>query len=215
MTDQVETRRRGRPADRDAQATRDAILRAARARFGASGYANASLNSIAAEAGVTGRAIYHYFPSKQDLFNATIEAAFARVTEEVSIHVFPHEELRPRLHGLVHMYQALYDDDPRLLAFLNYTFVQSEQDFLGGDGAPDTELIHQGISGVDRLLDIMVSQAIDRAEVDAEPGAHGLITLLQALAGGIALVAAFDDRDFHGMLDALHLLIDGQLLSQD
>src|SRR5262249_7535904 len=114
---------------------------------------------------------------------------------------------------LVNMYEALYDDDPRLLAFLNYTFVQSEQAFLGGDGAPDTELIHQGISGVDRLLDIMVRQAIDRAEVHSDPGPSGLITLLQALAGGIALVAAFDDRDFHGMLDALHLLIDGALLA--
>jgi AcrR family transcriptional regulator len=52
------------PAPRD---TRERILEAALAEFGAQGYAGASIDEIAARAGVTKGAVYYWFTDKDDL----------------------------------------------------------------------------------------------------------------------------------------------------
>ncbi len=61
----------GRP--RDAALTREAIVRAARARFCSYGYEDAGLREIASDAGVDAALISRYFGSKEGLF----ETAFA------------------------------------------------------------------------------------------------------------------------------------------
>jgi AcrR family transcriptional regulator len=52
---------------------RDEILAAARAAFFHYGFRRVSLDAIAAEVGVTRTAIYHHFPTKQELLRAVIE----------------------------------------------------------------------------------------------------------------------------------------------
>jgi len=52
------------------EATRRAILDAARASFGAGGYAATSVEGIAAAARVTKGAVYHHFAGKEALFRA-------------------------------------------------------------------------------------------------------------------------------------------------
>jgi len=52
------------------EATRQAVLAAARSLFGQNGYAHTSLDEIAAAARVTKGAVYHHFAGKKDLFRA-------------------------------------------------------------------------------------------------------------------------------------------------
>jgi AcrR family transcriptional regulator len=52
------------------EATRRAVLDAARASFGSKGYAQASVDEIAAAARVTKGAVYHHFAGKEALFRA-------------------------------------------------------------------------------------------------------------------------------------------------
>jgi len=59
----------------DAAATRDALLDAAEAVFGARGVAAASLGDIAAAAGVTRGALYWHFRDKADLLQAMLARA--------------------------------------------------------------------------------------------------------------------------------------------
>lgn len=54
--------------DEHVDATRRALLAAARRRFGALGFAGTSLDDVAAEAGVTKGALYHHFGSKEHVF---------------------------------------------------------------------------------------------------------------------------------------------------
>ena len=54
--------------DAHVDATRRALLTAARRRFGARGFAGTSLDDVAADAGVTKGALYHHFRSKEHLF---------------------------------------------------------------------------------------------------------------------------------------------------
>ncbi len=61
----------GMPAKvRDGEATRSAILAAARSQFGSRGFERATIRSIAAAAGVDPALVMHYFGSKAELFAA-------------------------------------------------------------------------------------------------------------------------------------------------
>src|SRR5438477_3942004 len=60
-------------AQRKGEHTREAILRAAIARFGREGYRLTSVADIAREAGVSGTLAYNYFPNKEALFLAAVD----------------------------------------------------------------------------------------------------------------------------------------------
>lgn len=73
-------RRRGRPSRTEtaaAPATRDRILQAAREEFSERGYEKTSVRSIAKAAGVDSALVHHYFGTKEQVFEAAIEVAFA------------------------------------------------------------------------------------------------------------------------------------------
>jgi len=60
--------------EENAEATRAALIAAARRAFAESGFSGADVGAIAAEARVTTGAIYHHFGSKKGLFQAVAEA---------------------------------------------------------------------------------------------------------------------------------------------
>lgn len=60
--------KRGRPADRDSSDTRRAIIDSARVLFAERGYGAVTNKDVAAAAGVTPAALYHYVESKLDLY---------------------------------------------------------------------------------------------------------------------------------------------------
>lgn len=70
---------------RDAEATRRRLLDAARAEFAEFGIAGARVDRIAANAGANKAQIYHYFGSKDRLFDAVFEGIVAGVVNEVPI----------------------------------------------------------------------------------------------------------------------------------
>lgn len=73
-------RRRGRPARRSAEdgpGTRERILASARGEFAERGYDGASVRAIARGAGVDAALVHHYFGTKEQVFVAVIEGAFA------------------------------------------------------------------------------------------------------------------------------------------
>lgn len=82
-SDPAPARRRGRPAGSRAGApeTREAILAAARTEFAARGYAKASIRGIARVAGVDPALVHHHFGTKENLFRAALEFAFAPALE--------------------------------------------------------------------------------------------------------------------------------------
>lgn len=61
-----------------AQATRDAILLAARKLFTSKSYDASSIDEIAAAARVTSGALYHHFRNKRQIMRAVFEAAGSR-----------------------------------------------------------------------------------------------------------------------------------------
>lgn len=66
------------------EATRQALIDSAVARFTERGYAHTSLDDIAITARVTKGALYHHFGGKQALFEAALHQVAAGVMEEVA-----------------------------------------------------------------------------------------------------------------------------------
>ncbi|MFF3377951.1 TetR family transcriptional regulator [Streptomyces sp. NPDC002680] len=78
MTSAAPRRGRGRPSrtdSADAPAARDRILAAAREEFSERGYEKTSVRGIAKAAGVDSALVHHYFGTKEQVFEASIEVA--------------------------------------------------------------------------------------------------------------------------------------------
>lgn len=88
----------GRPSKREA------IINGARRAFGRDGYAGASIDAIAEEAGVSTRTIYNHFGDKAGLFKALILESATVVRDvqvaEIQRHIGKIEDLRADLHSL-------------------------------------------------------------------------------------------------------------------
>jgi AcrR family transcriptional regulator len=80
------------------EATRAALLAAARELFATKGFAGAGREEIVQRAGVTRGAMYHHFTSKEDLFRAVYEATEMEVMNHVAtaamVTADPREQLR-------------------------------------------------------------------------------------------------------------------------
>ena len=83
-----------RPGKQD---TRTAILSAARAVFGESGYDRASIRRIARDAGVDPALVHHYFGTKDELFRAVVKTPVDPATILPKIFTEPVEDIPERL----------------------------------------------------------------------------------------------------------------------
>jgi AcrR family transcriptional regulator len=66
------------------EATRGALLAAARGLFAERGYAGVAMEEVVREAGVTRGALYHHFKGKRELFDAVYELLEAELARDVA-----------------------------------------------------------------------------------------------------------------------------------
>lgn len=111
-------RRRGRPPATKSSETREAILDGARQLFGERGYGAVTNKDLAATAGITTGALYHYVESKLDLYVAVhadmerqIYSRFQRA--EASEHTF-----LGKLEAVLEAAHQMNEEDPTLARFV-------------------------------------------------------------------------------------------------
>jgi AcrR family transcriptional regulator len=91
----------GRPKHTEGRDTRQALMDAALEIFSERGFLGASLKDVASAVGVRDSAIYHYFPSKEALFDAILEERREQQLERsTSLDEKPVEDLRAFLEAL-------------------------------------------------------------------------------------------------------------------
>ena len=66
------------------EATREALIAAARDLFGSRGYGGTSLDAIVAATGVTKGALYHHFSGKKHLFGAVFELVKRELSSQIA-----------------------------------------------------------------------------------------------------------------------------------
>ena len=179
--------------------TRARLLEVAVRRFAADGFRRTSVAAVAEEAGVTAAAVYAYFPGKEGLFEAAVDADAAALISEASEGIDDRE---------------LVSGEPRLLPAL-----------MGG--LERHRLARRVLAGqeqevIDRLLSIpallelrrRLTEAIAagqdagivRADVDPKAMAVGLETLTLALLMAWLKVPEYGDERRAGVeavLDAV------------
>jgi AcrR family transcriptional regulator len=79
---------------------RDRLLREARARFVARGYADVTMQEIAEAAGVTKAAAYYHFGDKESLFIEVVQEEVQRICQGMTAEIERHSTLREQLEAV-------------------------------------------------------------------------------------------------------------------
>src|SRR5947208_4962551 len=141
------------------EATRGALVAAARTLFGARGYAAVGTEEIVAAAGVTRGALYHHFRDKRDLFRAVFvesEQGFVqRVAGEVIGVEDPFDRLAAALEATL---DACTDRELAQIAFLDGPAVLGYDDWRGS--------VEECSLG---LLTLMLGQAMEACALRRAP----------------------------------------------
>lgn len=104
---------------RDADATKARILDAAKKEFARLGLGGARVDQIAEEAQANKRMIYHYFGSKEDLFQYVLEEAYLDIRNAEQELKLAHLPPREALEKLVRFTWNYYLDNPEFITLVN------------------------------------------------------------------------------------------------
>ena len=118
MSGNTQVRKLGRPRDADSVETRARLLAAARKCFGENGFDRTTNAQIARVAGITSAAIYHYFPSKIDLYAAVFEEVQEYIYDEIEKGIAAHTSLVDRFAAALDVSVRINRDDPSIAGFV-------------------------------------------------------------------------------------------------
>ena len=205
-------RRRGRPPAQSGDDTRAAVLAAAQRLFGAGGYRGVSMDAVAAECGLSARAVYYYFPSKRELFDAVAVDVFARFGAVVVDRVFSRPGFRDRMDGYVDAYRHLHVSDPYLLPFVGMVLVDGLGEPAAAPEGPNPGLVDAG-AALRGVMASLVDDALAGGELQPGIDREGTLLLLEAIGMGMALASIGNGDSFPAMLDVLERFNQGSLYS--
>src|SRR5258706_14342013 len=102
-----------------AQATREAILRAATKVFAQRGFDGGRVEQISKAAKSYDRMIYYYFGSKEELFIAVLEEMYARFNEAESDLKLNLDDPVDSLKAIIEFMASYYQKHPEFVTLLN------------------------------------------------------------------------------------------------
>lgn len=183
-----------------AEATREALLTAARALFITRGYAETSTPEIVAAATVTRGALYHHFPDKRALFEAVVRREAAHVAEAIEAATPPVAGASARdalIAGSLAYLDAMAVPGRSRLLLLDGPAVLGPATMGAIDRAHAAQSLAEGIAAAEAegaltagpagpLTDLL-SAAFDRAALEiagggtAEPYRQAMISLIESV----------------------------------
>ncbi len=187
--------------EKHAEATRRALLDAARKLFVIKGYEESGVDEIAAEAGATRGAVYHHFKGKKEMLEALLEETQAGLVQKVAMASAAESDPWKRMQiGIRVFFDACEDpaarrivfrDGPAVLGWDTWREVDARH-FLGVTVASLRQLIDTGLLpplDVDTLAHLLMAMftegvlLIERAEDPAAARAKVEESLLALLEG--------------------------------
>jgi AcrR family transcriptional regulator len=165
------------------EATRRAVLAAARAAFGTQGYAQTSVDEIAAAARVTKGAVYHHFAGKEALFRAVWGEVEAEATARAASAGDPNSPPIDQLVAEVDAYlEVALDEEVRRITLIDGPVVLG----LEPEGPVEQHPGHLALRA-------FIGAAIGRGELrDLDPGVFAHLVGGLALLGGLLIARAGD-----------------------
>jgi AcrR family transcriptional regulator len=202
-------RRLGRPPASSGAQTEARIIDAARRCFADLGYSATTNREIADDAGITTGAIYHYFESKQALF----EQVFTQVEDLVSERLSAAwrsagDGFAPRMRAVLEASVALNRDDGSLARFLVTVPTECRR---RPELAPLLGLLNRY---QERVFGPVVDDGIARGELPADVDRSTLLNVIGVVLVGLADVSAnFSSAEQHAAnADVVSRLFEGTLI---
>ncbi len=201
------TRRLGRPTDRDSAATRQVLLRVARERFIADGYAATTNRAIAEAAGITPGAIYHYVSSKAELYAAVYDEVFQQVYSEYERVASEKNTLIRQFSAMLDATVALNEHDPSLAGFVVGTREALRHPELWASITP-LQRRHR------KVLRSLVSDAVDRGELAPDVDQRAVADVLNSVLSGLVRLSTtlMDTARFKAAVEVSKQLFAGTLV---
>lgn len=197
--------RLGRPRAGDSAATRQRILDRARAAFAEVGYGAATNKNLAAAAGVTTGALYHYFTSKFDLYKAVHEDAQTKVYARFDAAISSRDTFIGCIEAVLDEAHELNRTDPTLARLLGSVRVDVRRHpELRGALSRDTE-------NRMRFFESIVDIGIRTGEIDEADKAKVKV-LIRTIMTGLTDAVSHDDGVHLMAIQAVKQLLEGKLL---
>jgi len=163
-------------------ATRAALVIAARQLFGEKGFADTSTDEIVTRAGVTKGALYHHFDGKEDLFKAVFEQVQREVSDKAVAEFLGPDSWEALLKGCSLWVDAHLDPSVRRIV------LQDARAVLAWD---DVRAIENRFGAV--ALRGALRKAMHAGVLERQPLRPMALLLLGALSEGCLYIAEADD----------------------
>ena len=164
--------------------TRQAILRAAIARFGREGYRSTSIADIARDAVVSGTLAYAYFPNKEALFLAAVDEDAAGVIHEGLTSVIANPDVQDWRQTLIFTLVGAVEHHPlarRLLAGLEPEVTERVLEI------PALAELRKACA--ERLRGEQISGSV-RTDIDPSVIANGVVAIILSLLMSVVQVGS-------------------------
>ncbi len=165
---------------------RQAILDAAEKTFGANGYAAATMEQIAADAGISKGSIYNYFRSKQDLFMELFAQSVA--TDEAQVDTLLNQPIPAsrKIEALLDIWFKSFEHYERIGAlFLEYWATAAREDREGRLAASFQEMYARWRERIAAII----TQGIDSGQFRRELDTQWVVTGIMAMLDGLTIQA--------------------------
>jgi AcrR family transcriptional regulator len=169
------------------EATREALIGAARSLFAKQGYAGVGTEEIVRDAGVTRGALYHHFDGKRELFEAVYERVEAELAQRIAAGALASGTAAPldaMRAGAEMFLQACTEPEAQQIALLDGPSV------LGWDRWREIAAEH-GLG----LIEGSLQAAIDAGAISDQPVRSLAHVLMGALDEAAMLVARAEDPE--------------------
>jgi AcrR family transcriptional regulator len=171
-----------RPVDRDAK--RQTILEAATARFAEVGYEAASMDGLAAAAGVSKGSLYDYFKNKEDLFYASFEWFEGQVLAASMARMQAGDSARARLINFADASVAALQDNVTLYPVMLEVWAAAAK---SGTRERFSEAMRALYTDFRAQIGGLIRAAQDSGEIDAHADAEALAGMLIGAVDGLLL----------------------------
>ena len=200
------SKRLGRPTGSIGEATRRRLLMIAMKHIGEYGYAGATFNNIAEEAGLTSGAVYYYFKSKKDLVVAVIGDVTAQLLQRFERAATRADSLQGQLIAILEETIAVTDEMPHLASF-------SVSIRVDGRRYPELARALQFSSGsYYSLYKRLVEEAVARGDLPSRMDPRDVTDMFGLISFGLTMLTVELPGDRHRVaIRTIEKLLSGEL----
>ncbi len=170
----------GRPIGCEGADTRTRLLEEARRSFATEGFDATTNKCLARSVGITTAAIYHYFPSKVDMYVAVFMDVQKMVCETIEDSVSADRAITENISSMVDALAALTRREPAVVSFVLSVSAEAHRH-------PELMKAVLPIGGqIGKILLTISEIAVERGEVNSEISARSLEDMLMVVLAGLA-----------------------------